>query len=46
VVVYNQTFEAGVNQALAESYPEHATALLTTNGRMVDLILPFKSRIL
>ena len=45
-MVYNQTFEAGVNQALAESYPEHATALLATNGRMVDLMIPFKSRIL
>jgi hypothetical protein len=46
VVVYNQTFEAGVNQTLAESYPEYATALLAINGRMVDLMIPFKSRIL
>jgi hypothetical protein len=46
VVVYNQPFEAGVNQALAESYPEHATALLAVNDRMVDLLIPFRSRFL
>jgi hypothetical protein len=46
VVVYNQPFEAGVNQALAELYPEHATALLAVNDRMVDLLIPFRSRFL
>ncbi len=46
VVVYNQTFEAGVNETLAETFPEHAAALRAINDRMVDLLVPFRSRIL
>jgi len=46
VVVYNQPFEAGVNETLAETFPEHAAALRAINGRMVDLLVPFRSRFL
>ena len=46
VVVYNQPFEAGVNETLAETFPEHAAALRAINGRMVDLLVPFRSRLL
>jgi hypothetical protein len=46
VVVYNQPFEAGVNETLAETFTEHAAVLLATNGRMVDLLVPFRSRFL
>lgn len=46
VVVYNQPFEAGVNETLAETFPEHAAALRVINDRMVDLLVPFQSRIL
>jgi len=38
VVVYNQTFEAGVNQALAEAYPERAASLLAINDRAVSIL--------
>lgn len=46
VVVYNQPFEAGVNEILAETFPDHAAALRAINGRMVDLLIPFRSRFL
>ena len=46
VVVYNQPFEAGINETLAETFQEHAAALRAINDRMVDLLVPFQSRIL
>ena len=45
VVVYNQTFEAGVNEILAETFPQHAAALHAINDRMADLLVPFLSLI-
>jgi len=46
VVVYNQSFESRVNRDLANAYPAYADALLNINDRMVDLLVPFRSRIL
>lgn len=44
IIVYNKAFEAGCVTALAEVFPQHATALLALNQRMVDLLVPFKQR--
>jgi hypothetical protein len=46
VVVYNRPFEAGVNAALAEAFTDDAAALGAINARMVDLLVPFRSRCL
>lgn len=44
VVVYNQPFEQGVNEKLIADFPEHAAAIKAINDRMVDLLVPFRSR--
>lgn len=44
IIVYNQTFEEGVNKHLADHFPHHASALLAINARMIDLCSPFKKR--
>ena len=44
VVVYNQPFESGVNNRLALKFPEYAARLEKINDRMVDLLVPFRSR--
>lgn len=44
VIVYNQTFEKGVNQELAERFPEVSSQLNEVNHRMVDLMTPFQKR--
>jgi hypothetical protein len=44
VVVYNRGFEAGVNRSLAEAFPDKSIALSSINDRMVDLLVPFRSR--
>ena len=46
VVVYYQQFEEGVNKRLADYSPKHKTKLLKINEKMVDLLVPFKSRAL
>jgi len=46
VVVYSKSFESRINRELADTYPEHANDLLKMNDRMVDLLIPFRSRIL
>jgi len=46
VVVYNQGFESGVNKSLGEDFPEYKDRLDSITGRMVDLIIPFRSRYL
>jgi len=46
IIVYNQPFEAGVNNKLGEVLPEYASALHAINNRMVDLIIPFRARML
>lgn len=44
VIVYNQAFEEGVNKGLMRDFPQHAAAINAINARMVDLLVPFKSR--
>ncbi|CAB5081459.1 hypothetical protein D3OALGA1CA_216 [Olavius algarvensis associated proteobacterium Delta 3] len=44
VVVYNQSFESRVNRDLADAFPAYTGALLKINDRMVDLLVPFRSR--
>ncbi len=46
IVVYNKSFEAGVNNKLAERYPDYKDPLEKINNRMVDLLVPFRSRYL
>jgi hypothetical protein len=44
IVVYNKGFEAHINNQLAEAFPQHAQRLSSLNQRMVDLLIPFRSR--
>jgi hypothetical protein len=44
VVVYNKSFEANINAQLADAYPHFAQRLSSLNDRMVDLLVPFRSR--
>jgi hypothetical protein len=43
VVVWNKSFEARCNQELAAHHPEEAETLLALNGRLFDLMLPFRN---
>ncbi len=45
VIVYNQGFESRINRELGALLPEYKTALDQINARMVDLLAPFRSRI-
>lgn len=42
VVVWNKTYEKGINQVLANAYPEYAAALHNMNRRMFDLADVFR----
>lgn len=44
IVAYNQAFEKGINTSLQRDFPVHATAIEDINTRMIDLLVPFKSR--
>ena len=44
IIVYNQPFEAGCNNRLADRLPEFAPALRAINARMQDLLIPFQRR--
>lgn len=44
VVVYNQPFEEGRNKELAALFPQYADTLLSINERMIDFLIPFRSR--
>ena len=46
VVVYNKGFESSRNQELGVAYPQHKAPLEAINSRMVDLLVPFRSRYL
>lgn len=46
VVVYNKGFESRINRELASLSPQHTSLLEDINARMVDLLVPFKSRYL
>jgi hypothetical protein len=43
IVVYNQGFEKGVLRALANVFPEHDEWVESLNGRIIDLLAPFRS---
>lgn len=44
VLVYNQAFEIARNNELARDFPEYAAAIEAINARVLDLLVPFKSR--
>lgn len=44
VIVYNMAFESRINRELAARFPRYAAALEAINARMVDLLIPFRSR--
>ena len=44
VIVYNQSFEAGINNQLAAYFPEYSDRIDNITGRMTDLLVPFRSR--
>lgn len=46
VVVYNKAFESRVNYLLGQDFPEFSGRLKEINKRMVDIMVPFKSRFL
>ncbi|MCQ2599708.1 MAG: DUF2779 domain-containing protein, partial [Alphaproteobacteria bacterium] len=46
VIVYNQVFEYGRNTEMARDFPEYADGLNAINDRMVDLLIPFRTRLL
>ena len=46
VIVYNMGFESRINRELTVLYPHHQSALEAINSRMVDLLIPFRSRYL
>lgn len=46
VIVYNQNFEESRNKELMEVFPEYKDKLDSINKRMVDLLVPFRSRYL
>jgi hypothetical protein len=46
VVVYNRGFEARINNELGSAFPEYKGQLDNITNRMVDLLVPFRSRYL
>jgi hypothetical protein len=43
IVVYNKSFEEGVLRALANIFPEYNEWVEDLNGRIIDLLAPFRS---
>jgi len=46
VLVYNQAYESRINNELGRDFPKYKSDLEKINYRMVDLLVPFKSRYL
>lgn len=44
VVVYNQAFEIARNKELARDFPVLSDAITSINARVIDLLIPFRSR--
>jgi hypothetical protein len=44
VIVYNQSFESGIYNQLALDFPEYSDRIDNITQRMVDLLVPFRSR--
>lgn len=45
IIVYNKTFEKSVNKDLARDFVEYSKKLIDINNRIIDLMDPFKDRI-
>jgi hypothetical protein len=46
VLVWNQSFEKGINEHLAERLPSYAPFMEDVNSRVVDLMIPFSGKTL
>ena len=46
VLVYNQSYESRINNELGSDFPKYKTDIEKINDRMVDLLVPFRSRYL
>lgn len=46
VISYNQGFEKSRNTEMGTAFPEYACALASINDRMIDLLIPFRTRAL
>ncbi|MCD4741116.1 MAG: DUF2779 domain-containing protein [Desulfobacteraceae bacterium] len=46
IIVYNKAFEARINKELGENFPKWNRKLLSISNRMLDLLLPFRSRMI
>jgi hypothetical protein len=44
VIVYNQSFEARINNQLSVDFPEYSAQIDEITRRMADLLVPFRSR--
>jgi hypothetical protein len=44
ILVYNKTFESGIINNLIASFPEYTAELKRIDGRLVDLMIPFKEQ--
>lgn len=44
IVIWNKSFEMGINMKLSKRNPEHESFLVEANSRMVDLEDPFKKQ--
>lgn len=44
IIVYNQAFEIARNNELAADFPEYAESINAINDRVIDLLVPFRSR--
>ncbi|RLB98879.1 MAG: DUF2779 domain-containing protein, partial [Deltaproteobacteria bacterium] len=44
ILVYNRGFESRINRELGQAFPRYQLELENINGRMIDLLIPFRSR--
>jgi Domain of unknown function(DUF2779) len=44
VLVYNRGFESRINRELGQAFPRYQLELENINGRMIDLMIPFRTR--
>jgi len=44
VLVYNRGFESRINRELGQAHPRYQLELENINARMIDLLIPFRSR--
>lgn len=46
VIVYNKSFEESKNKDMMRDFPQYADALDKINARIVDLLIPFRERLI